>query len=142
MRYYRTVIVPKPGTDTDSETQNPLLYNELRFGIGDDSDLGSPEDMIDYTMRELGIRGVMVATTNEIGPSRMAADPFTEWLRTQPFGGPSRIPGRSLLSETTLKMMRLAWDAAVNREAGLSLSPEDPWAAQEQALRRRGDIRD
>jgi hypothetical protein len=69
---------------------------------------------------------------------------FEEWLRKQPFGGPSRIPGKSLLSDSTINLMRKAWDAGQEQlndfYTGQDVVKE---LAEERVLYGpRGDVRD
>jgi hypothetical protein len=145
VRRYRAIATPKPEIDTESEYIIPLFSVVFDFGVGDRAQMRDPEEIVQRNLSELGLRWIMDVTIEEVDE-----DPenfFDEWLKQQPFGGPSRMPGLGLLSESTINLMRKAWNGGGAAEARLNAIRAQ---RQEQAFdgmradqtRQRGDIHD
>jgi len=113
MKHYRAVLTVKPHLAeeaSENESVAPLFRAVFDFGVGDDTEI-HPEDVVEKSMRKLLVDHYMDYTIERTNGSE--PDSFVKWMARQPFGGPSRIPGKTLLSDSTLALMRKAWNAAV-----------------------------
>lgn len=138
MRHYRAVLTVKPhlAEHASEESNVPLNRMVLEFGIGDGSQVKDPETVVLLALRDLQLTDMEYTIERTSGPE---PDGFDEWLSRQPFGGPSRTPGKRLLSDSTANLMRKAWNAATESalarirraEARLAFNPEQEITEQD-----------
>lgn len=132
MKHYRAVLTVKPHLADEElhESTIPLHRMVMEFGIGDELRNQNPEDVVKKNMKDLHIGYYMdYSIERTSGPE---PDGFDGWLSRQPYGGPSKTPGKRLITESTINLMRKAWNAAVattelrirKKNAALPFSPE------------------
>jgi hypothetical protein len=118
VKRYRATVTPRPEISMDDEYVIPLYSLVFDFGMGNRAPIKDPEEMVKRNLRDLGILRYMEYKIEEVDedPEKF----FNDWLAQQPFGGPSRIPGKHLLSESTINLMRKAWEGGAAAEARLN----------------------
>jgi hypothetical protein len=112
VKYYHGVIRPKPEVDQHDEDVVTLSVMDIRFGIGSKADEQDPHKIMRGTIKDLQLDFIDVTYDLEQIDRPAHEDNFSEWLDKQPFGGPSRIPGQRLITDSTIRLMNAAWEAA------------------------------
>ena len=149
MKYYRVVIRPKAEWDKNDESNVTLGIMEYRFGIGDQAGQQDPYVIVSETLSSLHLTLFVDYELEEVQENEDPGNTFEDWLDEQPFGGPSKTPGKRIITDSTIRLMRSSWDAGAAAESRLNAirAERQEQGERDQAEKEllgerwRGDIR-
>lgn len=114
MKRYRAIVSVKPEVDTDDENLVGFERMIMDFWIGDNAEVQAASEVVRLDLKALNLTYYTTFTIEELlrTPAKEPWVDFDAWLASKPYGGPSKTPGRRLISDSTAKLMEAAWNAA------------------------------